>query len=148
MQPVYSVSGKVTQQWMRKTINQGLTQYGEMIPEILPQALIKKYNLMPRKQAIAGIHRPQDNQEGQRARQRMVYEELFLFQLKMQAFRALNRNRMDGMVHTTDNTTIREFVRSLPFELTDAQKRSSLRYCMICVLLCDEPFAARRCRFW
>ena len=56
----------------------------------------------------------------------MVYEELFLFQLKMQAFRALNRSRMDGVVHTADNATIREFVRSFPFELTDAQKKVEL----------------------
>ncbi|MEK3787955.1 ATP-dependent DNA helicase RecG [Paenibacillus sp. FSL K6-1230] len=126
LQPVYSVGGKITQSWMRKTMNQALEQYGEMIPEILPQQLITKYALMPRKQAIASIHRPQDNQEGQDARRRMVYEELFLFQMKMQAFRALNRGRADGVVHTADNATIRSFVRSLPFELTDAQKRVEL----------------------
>ncbi|WP_028588937.1 ATP-dependent DNA helicase RecG [Paenibacillus massiliensis] len=126
LQPVYSVGGKITQSWMRKTMNQALEQYGEMIPEILPQQLMTKYALMPRKQAIASIHRPQDNQEGQDARRRMVYEELFLFQMKMQAFRALNRGRADGVVHTADNATIRSFVRSLPFELTDAQKRVEL----------------------
>ena len=53
----------------------------------------------------------------------MVYEELFLFQLKMQAFRALNRGRMDGVVHTADNATIREFVRSFPFELPMRRRR-------------------------
>ncbi|MDP4096809.1 ATP-dependent DNA helicase RecG [Paenibacillus sp. P96] len=126
LQPVYSVGGKITQSWMRKTINQALQQFGEMIPELLPQQLIRKYHLIPRKQAVAAIHRPQDNQEGQEARRRMVFEELFLFQLKMQAFRALNRGRMNGVVHTTDNATIREFVRSLPFELTDAQKKVEL----------------------
>ncbi|WP_018887563.1 ATP-dependent DNA helicase RecG [Paenibacillus massiliensis] len=126
LQPVYSVGGKITQSWMRKMMNQALEQYGEMIPEILPQQLMTKYALMPRKQAIASIHRPQDNQEGQDARRRMVYEELFLFQMKMQAFRALNRGRADGVVHTADNATIRSFVRSLPFELTDAQKRVEL----------------------
>ncbi|MFB5759459.1 ATP-dependent DNA helicase RecG [Paenibacillus medicaginis] len=126
LQPVYSVGGKVTQSWMRKTINQALQQFGEMIPELLPQQLIRKYSLIPRKQAIAAIHRPQDNREGQEARRRMVFEELFLFQLKMQAFRALNRGKMNGVIHTADNTTIREFVRSLPFELTDAQKKVEL----------------------
>lgn len=138
LQPVYSVGGKITQSWMRKTINQALQQFGEMIPELLPQQLIRKYNLIPRKQAIAAIHRPQDNREGLEARRRMVFEELFLFQLKMQAFRALNRGRMNGVVHTADNATIREFVRSLPFELTDAQKKVELEilhdmrspYCM------------------
>ncbi|MFB5678993.1 ATP-dependent DNA helicase RecG [Paenibacillus terreus] len=138
LQPVYSVGGKITQSWMRKTINQALQQFGEMIPELLPQQLIRKYNLIARKQAIAAIHRPQDNREGQEARRRMVFEELFLFQLKMQAFRALNRGKMNGVVHTADNATIREFVRSLPFELTDAQKKVELEilhdmrsaYCM------------------
>ncbi|MGZ0041905.1 ATP-dependent DNA helicase RecG [Paenibacillus polymyxa] len=138
LQPVYSIGGKITQSWMRKTMNQTLQQFGQMIPEILPDQLVRKYSMMPRKQAIAGIHQPQDNREGQEARGRMVYEELFLFQLKMQAFRALNRGRADGVVHTVDNATIREFVRALPFELTDAQKKVELEilhdlrspYCM------------------
>ncbi|WP_025722238.1 ATP-dependent DNA helicase RecG [Paenibacillus polymyxa] len=138
LQPVYSIGGKITQSWMRKTMSQTLQQFGEMIPELLPELLVRKYSMMPRKQAIAGIHQPQDNREGQESRRRMVYEELFLFQLKMQAFRALNRGRADGVVHTVDNATIREFVRALPFELTDAQKKVELEilhdlrspYCM------------------
>ncbi|MEK4155821.1 MULTISPECIES: ATP-dependent DNA helicase RecG [Paenibacillus] len=138
LQPVYSVGGKITQSWIRKVINQGLQQYGDLIPEILPHSIMREYDFMPRKRAIATIHRPEDTREGQQGRRRMVYEELFLFQLKMQAFRVLNRGRMDGVVHTVDNATVRQFVRSLPFELTDAQKRVELEilhdlrspYCM------------------
>jgi ATP-dependent DNA helicase RecG len=138
LQPVYSVGGKITQTWIRKVINGALQQYGDLIPEILPHSIMRKYDFMPRKRAIATIHQPEDSREGQQGRRRMVYEELFLFQLKVQAFRVLNRGRMDGVVHTADNATIREFVRSLPFELTDAQKRVELEilhdmrspYCM------------------
>ncbi|USB34621.1 ATP-dependent DNA helicase RecG [Paenibacillus sp. YPG26] len=126
LQPVYSVGGNITQAWMRKTVGQALTQFGEMIPEILPEDLVRKYELMPRKHAILRIHQPQDSHEGQEARKRMVYEELFLFQLKLQAYRAMNHERMDGIEHTVDNATVREFVRSLPFELTDAQKKVEL----------------------
>ncbi|GGH25567.1 ATP-dependent DNA helicase RecG [Paenibacillus segetis] len=126
LQPVYSVGGNITQAWMRKSIGQALLQYGEMIPEILPQELLDEYHLMARKRAIQRIHQPQDSEEGQAARRRMVYEELFLFQLKLQAYRAMNHERMDGVRHEVDNATIREFVRSLPFELTDAQKRVEL----------------------
>lgn len=126
LQPVYSVGGKITQTWLRKTIGQALQQYGEMIPEILPPELLREYDLMPRRQAIWRIHQPQDSEEGQQARRRMVYEELFLFQLKLQAYRAMNHERMDGVKHVVDNATIREFVRSLPFELTDAQKKVEL----------------------
>ncbi|MRN52465.1 ATP-dependent DNA helicase RecG [Paenibacillus monticola] len=138
LQPVYSVGGKITQSWIRKIINQGLQQFGDMIPEILPHSIMRKYDFMPRKRAIATIHQPVDTREGQQGRRRMVYEELFLFQLKVQSFRVLNRGRMDGVVHTVDNTTVRQFVRSLPFELTDAQKHVELEilhdmrspYCM------------------
>lgn len=138
LQPVYSVGGKITQTWIRKIIGQGLQQYGELIPEILPLSIIRKYDFMSRKRAIATIHQPEDTREGQQGRRRMVYEELFLFQLKVQAFRVLNRGRMDGVVHTVDNATVRQFVRSLPFELTDAQKHVELEilqdmrsgYCM------------------
>jgi ATP-dependent DNA helicase RecG len=126
LQPVYSVGGKITQSWIRKMINQGLQQFGDLIPEILPRVILQKYDFMPRKRAIATIHQPEDSREGQRGRRRMVYEELFLFQLKVQAFRVLNRGRMDGVVHTVDNATVRQFVRSLPFELTDAQKHVEL----------------------
>ncbi|AIQ12687.1 ATP-dependent DNA helicase RecG [Paenibacillus durus] len=138
LQPVYSVGGKITQSWLRKTIAQALLQFGDMIPEVLPQPIMHKYDFMPRKRAIATIHQPEDSREGQQGRRRMVYEELFLFQLKVQAFRTLNRGRMDGMVHTVDNATVRQFVRSLPFELTNAQKAAELEilqdmrsaYCM------------------
>ncbi|WP_410511591.1 ATP-dependent DNA helicase RecG [Paenibacillus sp. BR2-3] len=138
LQPVYSVGGKITQSWIRKIINGALQQYGDLIPEILPHSIMRKYDFMPRKRAIATIHQPEDSREGQQGRRRMVYEELFLFQLKVQAFRVLNRGRMDGVVHTVDNATVRQFVRSLPFELTDAQKHVELEilhdmrspYCM------------------
>ncbi|WP_028545075.1 ATP-dependent DNA helicase RecG [Paenibacillus taiwanensis] len=124
LQPVYSVGGKITQQWMRKTIAQALTQFGETIPEILPQELVRRYQLVPRKQAIRTLHQPQDAEEGKHARRRMVYEELFLFQLKLHMFRALTRKRADGVVHEVSNSTVREFVHSLPFELTEGQKKS------------------------
>ncbi|WP_054940250.1 ATP-dependent DNA helicase RecG [Paenibacillus ihuae] len=138
LQPVYSVGGKITQTWLRKVINQAMQQFGDLIPEILPQVILRKYDFMPRKRAIATIHQPEDTREGQQGRRRMVYEELFLFQLKVQAFRVLNQGRMDGVVHTVDNSTVRQFVRSLPFELTDAQKHVELEilqdmrsaYCM------------------
>jgi ATP-dependent DNA helicase RecG len=123
LQPVYSVGGAITQKWMRKAVKQALAQFGDMIGEILPQRLIEKYGLMPRKQAIAVIHQPERVDEGQRARKRMVYEELFLFQLKMHAFRAITRERADGLAQRVDLPAVRAFVRALPFSLTDSQKK-------------------------
>jgi ATP-dependent DNA helicase RecG len=122
LQPVYSIGGGLTQAWLRKTIDRALTQYGAMIPELLPAELVGKHRLMPRREAIVRIHRPENTREGEEARRRMVYEELFLFQLKLQAYRAANR-KQEGVAHAIRSEEIRAFVASLPFELTESQKQ-------------------------
>nr|WP_248926436.1 ATP-dependent DNA helicase RecG [Paenibacillus hamazuiensis] len=123
LQPVYSVAGPITQKWMRKTVRQALVQFGGLIQEVLPRELVNKHGLMPRKAAITAIHSPENTDQGQQARKRMVYEELFLFQLKMQAYRAITHNRADGVAHPVDLPDVRAFVRALPFTLTDSQKK-------------------------
>ncbi|WP_168121939.1 ATP-dependent DNA helicase RecG [Paenibacillus sp. HB172176] len=123
LQPVYSVGGSITQVWIKKQILSALTHYGSMIEEVLPFELLQEHKLMSRAEAVRCIHLPGDTGKGQEARRRMVYEELFLFQLKLQAYRAMNRSRHDGISIRVDSETIRSFAASLPFELTDAQKK-------------------------
>jgi ATP-dependent DNA helicase RecG len=123
LQPVYSIGGGITQAGIRKLIDRALTQYGAMIPELLPAELVARHELIPRREAVIRIHRPENTQEGQEARRRMVYEELFLFQMKLQAYRAANRKQPDGVAHTVNNEEIRSFVGGLPFELTESQKQ-------------------------
>lgn len=140
LQPVYSIGGSLTQAWMRKTIGRALQQYGAMIPELLPADLVEKHDLMPRREAVTRIHHPEDTREGQEARRRMVYEELFLFQMKLQAYRAASRKQPDGIAHRVDNEQIRAFAQALPFELTDSQKQ------VINEILADmkQPYAMNR----
>lgn len=123
LQPVYSVGASITQAWLRKKIDEALNQYGAMIPELLPAELLDKHGLIPRREAIFRLHRPENTKEGQEARRRMVYEELFLFELKLQAYRAANRKQPDGIAHQVNNDEVRAFVSALPFALTDAQKQ-------------------------
>lgn len=121
--PVYHVGGNITQAWMRNTIGKALAQYGPLIEEVLPFELLERYSFMSRAEAVEVIHLPGDTRRGQEARRRMVYEELFLFQLKLQAYRSLNRSRADGIALPIESETIREFAATLPFALTDAQKK-------------------------
>ncbi|MGD8190125.1 ATP-dependent DNA helicase RecG [Brevibacillus ginsengisoli] len=121
--PVYPLGGDVTLPLLRKSIERALTKYGSMIPEILPAELIERYRLMPRAEAIRTIHFPVDADEGKLARRRIMFEELFFFQLKIQALRQLNRSQTKGVSLAIPMEEIRQFVRSLPFPLTNAQKR-------------------------
>ncbi|MDF2814818.1 MAG: ATP-dependent helicase [Paenibacillus sp.] len=140
LQPVYSVGGALTQAWMRKVIGQALTQYETMIPEVLPQEIVNSYGFMARRLAVHALHHPEEIEAGQEARRRMVYEELFFFQLKMHAFRAIQRKRTDGVAHEFDNEDVRQFVRGLPFTLTESQKN------VIAEILHDlkQPYAMNR----
>lgn len=123
LQPVYSVGGNITQAAMRKLIAKALSQFGAHIPEILPPELLEQHALIARAEAISGIHNPDNTKNGQEARRRMVYEELFLFQLTLQAYRATHMKKADGLVHKVNNEEIRAFVGQLPFALTDSQKQ-------------------------
>ncbi len=123
LQPVYHVGGGVTQAWLRKTMKQALQQFGEQLEEILHDELITENSLLSRKRAIYAIHLPEETEDGLEARRRLVYEELFLFQLKLQAYRALSRKKADGIAHAIDMERVYDFVRGLPFKLTDAQKQ-------------------------
>jgi len=122
LQPVYSVGGAITQSWIRKTIQQGLVQFAEQIAEIMPEQLIVKRTLLSRKKAIYGIHHPEETEISEQARHRLIYEEFFLFQLKLQAFRAVTKKRADGIAQMIDIVRVRAFVKSLPFKLTNSQK--------------------------
>jgi ATP-dependent DNA helicase RecG len=140
LQPVYHVGGGITQAWLRKVIRQALVQYGERIGEWLPEDLLRRHRFMSRKRAIAAIHLPGETTDGDKARRRLVYEELFLFQLKLLAYRAANRGRADGVAMKVDRGQVRGMVRALPFALTASQKR------VIAEILDDmeSPYAMNR----
>jgi ATP-dependent DNA helicase RecG len=122
LQPVYSVGGSITQGWMRKSIQQAFIQFGHLITEIIPEALVVKRDLLNRKDAIYSIHHPEQTEVGEQARHTLIYEEFFLFQLKLQAFRAVMKRRADGIAQNIDIVRVRTFVKSLPFKLTNSQK--------------------------
>jgi ATP-dependent DNA helicase RecG len=121
--PVYPLGGDVTHAFLRKTIERALAKYAAHIEEILPAEIVSRYRLMPRAQAIQTIHFPHDVEEGRQARRRIMFEELFLFQLKMQAYRRISRQQTEGVAQAIPLEEVRRFVASLPFSLTDAQKR-------------------------
>lgn len=121
--PVYSTNGKIGQTFLRNVINQALS-VAEQIPELLPDYLLDRYKLMPRAEAVRVIHRPADFEQFKWAKRRMVYEELFLFQLKILALKRIKRERTRGVSQTPDQARFDAFIQRLPFRLTHAQQRS------------------------
>ncbi len=122
-EPVYSVKGSVTVKALRKYIRIAFDQYSDSIPENLPENISRKYKLYGKKEAVRAIHFPEGPEDLKQARRRLAYEELLLFQLKMQALRKMERNASAGVRHIFEEQDVEGYIQSLPFPLTGAQKR-------------------------
>lgn len=123
IQPVYSITSSIHMKQMRKWIKQAIEDYGKEIEEILPSYLVQKYRLVSREEAIRFIHFPKDWEEGRQGRRRLAFEELLLFQLKMQAYHVIHRKTVAGTAQDIPMAKVKEFIAHLPFPLTGAQKR-------------------------
>ena len=87
---------KLTVKQMRRFIAQALKEYGDSIVEVLPDGLLSRYKLLPRYEALRALHFPTGQEDLKQARRRFVYEEFFLFQLKMQTLRKMERENSKG----------------------------------------------------
>ncbi|GEL06853.1 ATP-dependent DNA helicase RecG [Salisediminibacterium halotolerans] len=123
LEPVYSLKGELKQRTLKKLIEEAFAFAEGRIAEILPESFLKQYKLMPRAEAFFYMHFPKDETAFQQAKRRMVYEELLLFQLKMQWFRQQERQADEGIMKSWDKQALRSFTAGLGISLTGAQKR-------------------------
>lgn len=125
MQPVYHVAQGISQAALVKAIkvafDSGLL---ESLPENLPDVLLQKYRLMPRQKAIAAMHFPKDMAAYKQALRRIKFEELFYFQMQLQALKADNQSETNGLAMAVNQSAVSDKIKALPFTLTKAQERS------------------------
>lgn len=78
--PVYPLTEGLTNKIVSKIVDSALKQYSLGIQDDLPEEIIKKRNLLPKKIALRQIHQPKTLDEAIQARNTLVFEELFNFQ--------------------------------------------------------------------
>lgn len=122
-EPVYSLKGLVHQKTFRKYMRQALDMVQDSLQECLPSYLREGYRLISLTEALEGVHFPKDADHFKQARRRFVYEELLNFQLKMQAMKKVRKENEGGLPIRYDVEALRKLIASLPYELTNAQKR-------------------------
>ncbi len=124
--PVYSETYGVTSKWLRWKISQLLKSYSSTIPEIVPTAILKRQKLLNAKEAIKELHFPSNLENIKLAQKKVAFEEMFLIQLN--AIRARRDWKQSKSIQVSfDEKLIKKFVASLPFKLTNAQKKSSFQ---------------------
>lgn len=122
-EPVYSLKGVMHQKTFRRFMRAALNNVGEELEEPLPYELLTNYKLPNLQQALEMLHFPKNPSHMKHARRRFVYEELLLFQMKMQAMKKNRKESEEGTAIHYDLVKLKQFISSLPFELTNAQKR-------------------------
>lgn len=129
LHPQYSLTEKLRNNYVNsKTIQKLISTVffsGEsVIPETLPGYLVRKLKLMPLKEALQKIHFPATNDDIEKSRYRLKFEELFAIQLKILSLKVGVKNKFRGFVFSRVGDYFNEFYKKhLSFELTGAQKR-------------------------
>jgi len=123
--PIYTVSENLSIKTIRKAIFNVLETYESEIETVLPDFIIKKYNLLEKKDALRQIHFPDDKEKLDRARFSLVFEEFFLIQLKLAILREENNKNLASIpLEVKRDGLVMNFINSLPFKLTGAQQRA------------------------
>jgi ATP-dependent DNA helicase RecG len=92
-------------------------------PDVLPPALVEKFDFPPLVRAWHEIHAPSDLEALARARRRLVFEEFFAIALAAALKRAERAARGGAPELTAAAATVAAFEAGLPFALTGAQRR-------------------------
>ncbi|MER2077015.1 ATP-dependent DNA helicase RecG [Psychrobacillus psychrotolerans] len=122
-EPVYSLKGSINQKTFRKFMRQALDHLKGSLVDPLPDSIRVPYRLPGISDALEGIHFPLDAEHSKDARRRFVYEELLVFQLKMQAIKKVRKEQNVGNGIAFHNDLVKKLIETLPYELTNAQKR-------------------------
>jgi ATP-dependent DNA helicase RecG len=120
--PVYRLTSGLSANKLREIIRQVLDNWGKRLPDPLPTEIRQRRNFYSLPKAIRQIHFPNSKQTLHRARQRLIFDELFQLQLGMLGYRR-DWQSVPGISIPFDGLGIEQFIGQLPFTLTAAQQR-------------------------
>jgi ATP-dependent DNA helicase RecG len=120
--PVYPATKEVSSGRLRRAVGSLLDRYGA-VPDFVPEPLRRAHGLPDRARALEAIHRPSDRAEATRARDRLVYDELFVLQVGLALRRRAQEAGQHGRALQTDGDLTKRLLASLPYQLTGAQSR-------------------------
>ena len=117
---VYPQTEGLSSTVIAKCIRQ-LLPHAELLPDPLPEELLKKYRLLSKADAVRAIHCPATEEEAFAARRRLIYEELLVLQLGIGRMKNRGSASTGAPMQRLDPAP---FWASLPFSPTGAQRRA------------------------
>ena len=119
--PVYRLCAGLSQRVMIQSMQQGLAACAGMAPDVLPESVRRRCELVQANYAYENIHFPPDFTALELARRRLIFEELFVLAAALGMMRT-ERSREGGI--RLDECNFEEFYSALPFSPTGAQRRA------------------------
>ncbi|MCS7175404.1 ATP-dependent DNA helicase RecG [Pseudothermotoga sp.] len=120
--PIYPLTEGIRQKELRRILRQNIHCVVN-VQDDLPSELVEKRKLIDLSTALYGMHFPKTMYQLEKSRERLAYEELLFLQLAM----LLSRRTLEsigGIAKKVEGKLAQEFLRKLPFELTNAQKKA------------------------
>ncbi len=124
--PIYKQTAGLNNKTISNAVKQALSLLPNTVNDPLPEQVRKTFGLCNLKQAVNNIHFPQDREQLEHARQRLIIEELVVLNLGMRNLGEQSRG-VSGVKITHQYS--REFEKFLPFNLTSAQQRAISECC-------------------
>ncbi len=122
--PVYPETEGLSSRWLRFILKPLLVKFKKKIPEPLPEKVMRDPQILPIQRAIWQIHFPDSLALAKKAQKRFSFEELFFISLfVLREKLKISKERAISILFNL--RLIKNFVKSLPFKLTNAQKKSA-----------------------
>jgi ATP-dependent DNA helicase RecG len=120
--PIYSLTERITQQWLRKQMWQVVSYWAPAVVDPLPESVRQAEGLMPLSEALMQIHFPDTQEKLKAARERLAFDEIFYLQMGV-----LRQRRdwlaVEGRRFPISDEWLDTLKNSLPFTLTSAQQK-------------------------
>ena len=124
LRPVYPASQKLNSEQIAGLIEANLPAWLPHVHEWFGDELLRRRDLIGRREAYRLIHQPGDWGGARSARRRLVYDELMVLQLGLGIGKRLRQGRLSAAVLRLDKSLDARIRKRFPFELTDAQTQA------------------------
>lgn len=129
LDPIYSVNRNISQKKLVHLIKTAYQDYHQLITDVIPLAIRQHYRLLDDQALVRQMHFPKTISESQAARRTAIFREFFLFEARVVQLRTAHQQPDQGLQLAYQLPALKEFIATLPFELTPAQKRVENEIC-------------------
>ena len=121
--PIYPATADIHTAMLRRVIRAALDEF-ELTDPLAP-AMLDRHKLIDRTSAMASYHFPAEMPRKAIGRRRLVFDELFTLQVGLAYRKRRVEKQTPGIAYNVEGDAAPRFLESLPFELTEAQRRAN-----------------------